>query len=106
MVQGTVKSGTASPLVGAYRFELVAPTTLNANTTYLIGGHSPQPNDPAIMGGPPQTYAREITYLGSNYSPASGFTPVTANYSGAHGAFGPNFQFTPVPEPHHYAVMT
>ena len=105
MVQGTVQSGTASSLVGAYRFELVTPTTLDANTRYVIGAFSAEGNDFAIMGGPAQTYASEITYVGSNYSLADELAAPLNSYSGAHGAFGPNFQFTPVPEPHHYAVI-
>src|SRR5687768_16245712 len=35
VLEGTVPSGSAAALVGAYRFELVSsPVTLNANTTY------------------------------------------------------------------------
>jgi hypothetical protein len=105
MIQGTVQSGTASTLAGAYRFELVSATTLSANTTYLIGAHSPNPVDTAIMFDAPQTYASEITYLGANYAPVSGFAPPTTAYGAAHGVFGPNFQFTAVPEPEHYAMM-
>lgn len=107
IVQGTVQSGTASILIGAYRFELVSPTRLNANTTYLIGAHSPNPNDTAIMFDVAQTYASEITYLGANYAPVSGFAPPTTSYGASHGVFGPNMRFEPmaVPEPEEYAVM-
>lgn len=106
VTQGTVPSGTAGALVGAYRFTLATPATLDANTTYFIGAHSPQPNDLTIASGPPQIYANEISYHTATYSPVSGFSSPNIAYGGSHGVFGGNFQFTPVPEPHHYALLT
>ncbi len=105
ITQATVPSGTGGSLVGAYRFELASPATLSANTTYHIGAHSPAPNDTAIMFEAPQTYASEITYLGASYAPVSGFAPPSTSYGASHGVFGPNLEFTPVPEPEHYALL-
>jgi hypothetical protein len=109
VVQDTVPSGTAGSLVGAYRFEPVSPTLLSANTTYHIGAHFPSLNDTALAFASAQTYASEITYLNASYSQPAGFGNPFTDFSGAnHGVFGPNFQFTqftPVPEPEHYALM-
>ena len=106
LTQATVPAGTEGTLVSAYRFTLAAPATLQANTTYFIGGHSPSANDTVIAFGSAQTYASEINYLGASYSQLPGFNPADTTFSGSHGVFGPNLQFTPVPEPHHYAMFT
>ena len=106
MTQATVPSGTEGTLVSSYRFTLAASATLEANTTYYIGGLVPSASDANIVFGAPQTYASEINYETATYSPLTGFVAPNTVFSGSHGAFGPNFQFTPVPEPHHYAMFT
>ena len=106
MTQATVPSGTEGTLVSAYRFTLAAPATLEANTTYYIGGLTPSASDVNIVFGSPQTYASEITYQTATYSQLTGFSSPDTAYGGSHGVFGPNLQFTPVPEPHHYAMFT
>lgn len=106
MTQATVPSGTDGTLVGSYRFTLAAPATLDANTTYFIGGHSPSASDTVIAFESPQIYADEISYQTATYSQVTGFSSPDTAFSGSHGVFGPNFQFTPVPEPHHYAMFT
>jgi hypothetical protein len=106
LVQGTVPAGTSAPLTGAYRFTLVSPTTLNANTTYYVGAHNPAANDDAIIFGAPQIYASQISYEAATYAQGNGFAFPNTQYAAAHGVFGGNFQLTPVPEPHHYALIT
>ena len=106
MTQATVPSGTEGTLISAYRFTLAAPATLQANTTYFIGGLSPTTSDAIIAFEAPQTYASEITYQTATYSQVTGFASPDTAFSGSHGVFGPNVQFTPVPEPHHYAMFT
>ncbi|MGZ8898958.1 MAG: DUF4082 domain-containing protein, partial [Limisphaerales bacterium] len=51
MTQATVPSGTEGTLVNSYRFTLATPATLDANTTYFIGGHSPSASDTIIAFG-------------------------------------------------------
>lgn len=106
IAQGTVSAGTEGILSGAYRFTLITPALLQPNTTYFIGAHSPQPNDEGIFFALPQTYAEQISYLGATYSQLSGFAPADTLYNANHGVFGPNFQFTAVPEPHEVALAT
>ena len=105
VAQATVPAGTGGDLIGAYRFSLVPDTTLSANATYLIGAYYPQQSDTAIAFDAPQTYATEISYLGASYFATSGFGPPGSSYSGTHGVFGPNFQFTAIPEPEHFAIL-
>jgi hypothetical protein len=105
LVQAALPAGTDADLSGAYRFELVSTTPLSANTTYLIGAYTAEVNaDTAIAFAAPQAYASEIMYLGASYN-NSGFAAPSTGYSAAHGVFGPNFQFTSVPEPEEYAVL-
>ena len=106
IVQATVPSGTAGSLVGNYRFTLATPQTLNANTEYYIGAFFPSANDPAIFGAPAPTFASEISFGTSSYSDDPGFAPPGHSYSANYGVFGANFQFSAVPEPHEYALMT
>ena len=106
MTQATVPAGTEGTLVSAYRFTLAAPATLEANTTYYIGGLSPSASDTHIMFDAPQTYASQITYDRATYSQLTGFASPNTPFSATHGVFGANLQFTPVPEPHHYAMFT
>jgi hypothetical protein len=106
IVDTIIPAGTSASLDGNFRFVSVTPTTLNANSTYSIGTLFPSGSDLAIAAASvAPTYAGEITYLGGTYSDVGTFNPPVNNY-GSHGVFGPNFEFTAVPEPHHYALAT
>ncbi len=106
LTQATVPAGTEGTLVSAYRFTLAAPARLEANTTYFIGGLSASASDVIIAFDSPQTYASEIAYQTATYSQLTGFASPDTAYSASHGVFGPNLQFTAVPEPHHYAMLS
>ena len=104
LTQGTVVSSDS--LTGNFRFSLVTPATLEAGETYYIGAHSPSGLDAILHSGPaagPTTFASEISYIGAVSSTGFSFpgTPAGLNV----GVIGPNFQFTPVPEPHEYALV-
>ena len=105
LVEGTVPAGAIGTDAGAYAFTSVDATTLPANETYFIGGMSPSASDAVIAFAGPQTYAPQVTYLGASYSETGGFTAPDTLYGASHGIFGPNFQFTPIPEPHHHATL-
>jgi hypothetical protein len=55
------------------------------------------------------TYATDLTYTGASYAlpgtVGSGFAAPDHNFSASHGVFGPNFEFTAVPEPAEYASI-
>ena len=104
LVDTIIPAGTAAGLDGNFRFISVAPATLNANSTYMIGALFPSALDTAIASAPPATYANEITWLNASYSDVGAFQPPFNTYPG-NGIQGPNFQFTAVPEPQHYALM-
>jgi hypothetical protein len=100
-----VQAGTASPLVGQWRYEAIAPLPLAAGS-YVIGAYyNPNPPGPVdnyiasasnIMTGP------EITLVGSavDANPLGG-GPYPFSYpatmGAANGRFGPNFQYIPAP---------
>lgn len=104
VVEGTVPAGTVGTMAGAYAFTTVPPAVLSPSETYFIGGLTPTTSDTVIAFAQPQTYASEITYLAPSYSLTGGFTAPSTTYGTGHGVFGPNFQFTPVPEPHQYGT--
>jgi hypothetical protein len=101
----TVPSGTTAPLTAQFRYvALVTPFVL-APGSYIIGatwnGGSP---DDYIAGGALSAFttAAGITFFEPRHS--GGFSPFTRpvgpSFSGINpGVFGPNFQFTAVPEP-------
>lgn len=98
MVSGTVQSGTADPLTGLFRYtaSLTGSGVLAAGqyvVTGVSGGNDFYGWDPvnAVWGS-------GITFDEDRYDVSSSLImPVST--SGTLGWFGPNFEFTPVPEP-------
>ncbi len=97
LAQTTIQAGTASPLLGDYRYEIVAPIGLAANTAYVLGALSPASSTDRFIYSTKQTYDSRITYgtsrIGSSETPGTG----TLRYPGSstlgnQGYFGPTFQ--------------
>ena len=111
-VSGTVPAGTAGVLLAGVRYTPVTPTTLPAGN-YTIGAFFPnnsadvlQATASSIITDPTFTYggSRGANTAGGIAFPA-GNAP--GNTSGIpNGYFGPDFQFTPTPEPTSAALLT
>jgi hypothetical protein len=101
----TLAAGAGATLAGSYRFDSITPVTLNANESYFIGGWSSGASDVIIAGSNTETIASQITFNSHAYNPNAGFASPTTTYGSVYGNFGPNFAFTPVPEPHEYAML-
>lgn len=100
LTSATVAEDTI-PDANGFGYVSIAPLLLLPGN-YVLAGTSVSPDDPYIYSASvPPTYAPEITFIESRYV----FTTpndvlaypnlTTAN----HAYFGPNFQFTAVPEP-------
>jgi hypothetical protein len=102
LAQATVPPGTAGTLVGSYRYSAIAPLTLTAGQTYVVGTYfGPVPDQcgsacgDVLLAFGTETYAPGITFLQSRQTLAVlgagslAFTNVDAGI--AEGVFGPNF---------------
>lgn len=105
LAQEDVPAGTGANLQGSYRFSAITPVALSAGQTYFIGGWAQNAND-GILAFTSETYASEVNYDRARNAPTTGFQQPTGDMSFVNqGVFGPNFIFTPVPEPHEYALV-
>jgi hypothetical protein len=98
---------SSDSLVGNFRFTLISSVTLQPNTRYFIGADSAGGLDNVIAGagGAAPVLASEISAIQATLSNGSGFSAPLSDAALNHGVVGPNFQFTPVPEPHEYALV-
>jgi hypothetical protein len=111
----TIPSGTAALLVGSYRYESVAPLTLKAGSSYLVGAYfgpvasicGSACGDWLLLNGT-ENYAAGITFGDSRVSQATSGAGSLARPDLAatsnEGVFGPNFLLaatiqTVTPEP-------
>jgi hypothetical protein len=107
---GSTTVQTNSALTGSFRYEAVTAFTLNANTSYLIGGRD--------LVGDGDNYTTSVSNLvmgaGITFNEAArseegtGFSAPTTLSASSGGRFGANFQYRPttvVPEPSTYALL-
>src|SRR5688572_7964813 len=122
LTQGTVQSGTGSPVFQSYRYADVPDVALQAGQNYVVAGFLPEGNyssqtyDPypdfgsdwifPLPGGgievrqPNVDYAAGVTLVGSRFTlnNTSLVFPQQA-FAGDNLVGAANFRFTPVPEP-------
>ena len=99
-VSGTVLAGTASPLVDKWR-EVAVPTTVLGAGDYFIGAvFLTSGDEPVWFPGQTLSFATgpDVTYDGATYAISATLTDPTTHDSGP-GFFGPNFAYSPTPEP-------
>ena len=100
LAQATVPVGMTATLVDDFRYVSLASPVSLAPGTYIIGayyaGTSPTPDGAAFFANG-LTTASEVSYNAGVMWDGSG-APNTAPTEDADGYFGPNFQFTAVPE--------
>lgn len=100
LTSATVAAGTSLDANG-FGYVSIAPLVLLPGN-YVLAGTSVSSADPYIYSASvPPTYASEITFTGSRYeftNPNDVLVYPTLTTS-AQAYFGPNFQFTAVPEP-------
>ena len=105
LTSATVQAGAASSLSGGYRYEAVTPVTLDANQTYQIGALFQENNNDGLLSRSSQTFTSYLAFDEAAISqPGIGVgaltnPTLTFNYDQDQGFFGPNFTFTPTPEP-------
>jgi hypothetical protein len=122
LAQATVPAGTTGTLVGHYRYTTIAPITLTAGQTYVIGAYMPPVVDrcdaacgDVLLYNGTETYDSRITFLQSRQTAgmagAGTLTFTNLDVGLAQGLFGPNMLFaapvvvpppptpTPVPTP-------
>jgi len=105
LASATVPSGTGGTLVGSYRYTSVAPLTLSAGQTYVLGAYFGPVADvcgsacgDAQLAFGTETFAPGITFVQSRQNvsrPGAGslaFPNLDAEVAGAF--FGPNFLLT------------
>jgi hypothetical protein len=130
VVTGTVPAGTAAPLSGFFRYTAVTPTLLPANTKYVIAASWVQNADqfvwtPSTSSGTPSADIINFSFnpnltlglAGTGLPPSGRYEDTTSTLqfptkriSDAMGDprvvfAGPNFQFSPVPEPSSLALL-
>ncbi len=99
LVTASVPAGMGGTLVNGSRYVPVTPTLLAAGS-YTIGGYSPALTDSVAINAATITTAPGITYVGSRSAQGVGLTFPSGDTQGyTNGDFGPNFQFSNVPEP-------
>jgi hypothetical protein len=104
-------AGQTGTFSDGFRYLDINPVSLTAGQSYSIGSWSAGNGTPdnVVQSAAAATYASGMTYNGASYappgSPGSGFAAPYQNFGGSQGVFGPNFEFTPVPEPKDYAVI-
>jgi hypothetical protein len=95
--QGTIPSGTGATLTDGFRFVSIAPVVLPAGSYTIGGSYSAVSSDGFAVQVMLVTTASGVTYDGSRDGLGFAFPP--DNFAGfSNGDFGPNFQFTSVPE--------
>jgi len=107
VVSATVGSGSGPDLIDGFRYvDLNTPVTLTPGSTYFISAFYPTATDSIALSQPPANVT-----LGTGLSLADGTTPHFASDQSqvsypdqagpgaAFGYYGPNAQFTVVPEP-------
>ena len=104
IAQATLASGTGNRLQGDFRYQdIVAPVVLSAQATYVIGAFYPNNSfDSLYFGFPSIDPGIGIASAGCIPRFDSGSTlafPGTAIPSDACGYFGPNIEYSVVPEP-------
>lgn len=112
LCEGTVATGTNSPLDSGFRFTtvLTGQTTLDAGS-YILGaychGASAEPVISGISAGT-LTEGPEITFGENRMLLGASMAAPTSTLGSVYdpGLFGPNFQYIAVPEPRDYAVLT
>lgn len=105
-------AGDTGTLNNGFRYlPLSSPVTLQAGQSYSIGSWSSGSSDQVVqsLSGAAVTYATDyISYTSASYAspgtPGAGFNAPATSYSASHGVFGPNMEFTAVPEPEHYSI--
>jgi hypothetical protein len=87
---------TSDPTAGGFYWDSITPLVLTAGNQYAVVGLwlTPPPGYEATTG---VGAASEITFNGYKYNSLTTLSLPTTGY--APPIFGPNFQFTPVPEP-------
>lgn len=99
----TIPAGTVDPLSGSYRFQSITPLVLNGGATYVIAAFYPGASaDSVVAGAASGGVSSALTLLQSSQTVLSvGATFAEPNLSAglSDGIFGPNFEFTPTPEP-------
>jgi hypothetical protein len=108
LASARVDSGTGLPLDGGYRFASIAPLSLAASTTYLIGAFYSSTNLDAPYRRGTAVTTSGLTF-GENriWEGAKGLTaPTTIQHPDfREGYFGPSFRIAAVPEPSTWAMM-
>lgn len=101
LISVTVPSGTAATLDDQFRMVGVAPTELFAGQQYFIGALFTTGDDPMLFPGGVTGFATapQITFNDATFAAGSTLTDPTAIGSTEPAYFGPNFEFSPVPEP-------
>lgn len=102
----TIQAGTASALIGGFRFESIAPVALVAGREYVLGAFFPSGAvedynyDATGQDLLKVTFANGITYQRARFLNSSTFGfPTGIDAPGNLGSFGPNLSISAVPEP-------
>jgi hypothetical protein len=102
LVSAIVPSGTSAPLVGPDGFRYVTLDTpfLLSASTYRIGAtYSGASDDRQAFNAGPVGAPGFIQYRGGRFISGSALQDPISTAGTSGSIFGPNFQFTPVPEP-------
>ena len=104
----TVAAGTSSPLIGEYRYAMLASAfTLQSGTEYVLAAHSDSSDGYRYATVPPASLSvNPLIAIGPNagvytYGPSLSFPSSHAGYD-IYGT--PNMLLTPVPEPGTWAL--
>jgi len=94
------------PIVNLTHYDSITPVTLTAGQTYYLGAYAVNGGTTVVVGEDPPgiggfaTTSSQIQLLTAVLSTNSGFSfPNTIAGDPGSALFGPNFQFTVVPEP-------
>jgi len=98
LVETTLPAGTVAPLTDGSRFQSVTSTLLSAGVSYYILADN-NGTDQFAYGSGAVTYAPEVTWLNYTDGVSNDIHDGVNQNSGLPGNLGPNFRFTPVPEP-------
>ncbi len=94
LAQAVVPAGTAGTLLGSYRYAPIAPLTLAAGQTYVVGAHFVGGTADSILYLGTQSYDPRLSFLQSRQSTLSSAATSLQfpdlNASVAQGVFGPN----------------
>jgi hypothetical protein len=106
LVAANVPDLSAAMLDGLFAYIGITPLLLEPGTTYLIGASVPDENFTSIfIPSTGNSFAPGVMFIEGLYSGNEGLVlPSFVNEEGT-ASFGPNFLFTPVPEPSTWAMM-